>query len=59
MIVLEEIRCPKCNKKLMTLNGQAEVQCPRCKALLHIDTAGRKLIVLQERQKEKRAPVNK
>ena len=51
LIVLEEIRCPKCGKKLMNLNGQAEMPCPRCKALLHIDTVERKVVILKERQK--------
>lgn len=51
MIVLEEIRCPVCKKKLMTLNGYAEVMCPRCKALVTVDTGTRKITVKEkERQ---------
>ncbi len=48
MIVLEEIRCPVCKKKLMTLNGQAEVMCPRCKALISVNTDTRKIVVIQK-----------
>ena len=50
-MILEEIRCPKCNKKLLNLSGQAEMPCPRCKALLYIDTEARKVIIIHERQK--------
>lgn len=50
-MILEEIRCPKCNKKLLNLSGQAEMPCPRCKTLLHIDTEQRKIIIIKERQK--------
>lgn len=51
MIVLEEIRCPKCSKKLLNLKGQAEIKCSKCKALIEVDTEARKLIIKSERQK--------
>jgi len=57
LIVLEEIRCPSCKKKLMTLEGRAEILCPRCKALVAVDTIDRK-VYIKERQKN-RTPVNK
>ena len=50
-MILEEIRCPKCGRKLFKLNGQAEMPCPRCKTLLYIDTEARKVIIIHERQK--------
>ena len=50
-LTVEEIRCPKCGKKLMNLSGQAELPCPRCKVLVFVDTVGRKLIIVKERQK--------
>ena len=53
LIVLEEVRCPKCKKKLLNLSGQAEVLCPRCKALIYVDTTKRKVLILQERQPQK------
>lgn len=33
-----ECRCIKCNKKLGTFHGQAEIKCPRCSAIVKIDT---------------------
>ena len=51
LIVLEEIRCPVCKKKLMTLTGRAEVMCPRCKSLIVADTETRIIMVKpKERQ---------
>lgn len=38
MLILDEVRCPNCNRKLMELSGQAQIRCSKCKALLHIDT---------------------
>ena len=49
--VLEQIRCPRCNRRLMDLNGQSEIRCPKCKALVFVDTDARKVYIKQERQK--------
>lgn len=34
MLILDEIRCPECGRKLMELSGQAQVKCPKCKAMI-------------------------
>ena len=51
MVIFEEVRCPDCGRKLMYLNGQAQVKCPKCKALVIADTEARKYYVKKERQK--------
>lgn len=51
MVVLEEVRCPQCNRKLMNLSGQAQTRCGKCKALVEIDTEARKVYIRPERQK--------
>ena len=51
ILILEQIRCPQCNRRLMDLNGQAQVRCPKCKALVDVDTEARKINVIAERQK--------
>ena len=43
MLILEQIRCPKCNRRLMDLNGQAQIRCPKCKSLVDVDTVARKI----------------
>ena len=51
MKIMEEIRCPSCKRKLMNLNGYAQVKCPKCKALVEVDTEARKVYIKPERQK--------
>lgn len=52
MLTLEQIRCPHCGRRLVDLNGQAQIRCPKCKALVEVDTDARKIyIVKTERQK--------
>lgn len=58
MLILEEVRCPrmlpdgtKCGRKLANLKGQAQIKCPKCKALVEVDTETRKIYVKPERQK--------
>ena len=51
MLVLEQIRCPKCNRRLVDLQGQAQIKCSKCKTLLNIDTEKRKIQIITERQK--------
>lgn len=51
MLILEQIRCPSCNRRLMDLSGQAQVRCPKCKALVEVDTEARKIYIKTERQK--------
>lgn len=51
MLILEQIRCPQCNRRLMDLHGYAQVRCPKCKALVEIDTEARKVYIRPERQK--------
>lgn len=53
MLILEQIRCPQCNRRLVDLKGQAQIRCPKCKALIEIDTDARKIyIIKKERQKQ-------
>ena len=35
----------------MDVNGQAQIRCPKCKALVEVDTHERKIYIRQERQK--------
>lgn len=51
MLVLEQVRCPMCNRMLGNIKGQAQIKCSKCKALVHIDTDERKVYVKAERQK--------
>ena len=52
MSVLDEIRCPVCGRKLMELSGQAQVKCPKCKAMVfaNITDTERKIYTKQERR---------
>lgn len=50
MLILEQVRCPQCNRRLMDLSGHAQVRCPKCKALVEVDTDTRKVYVKTERQ---------
>ena len=52
MLILEQIRCPQCNRRLMDLNGQSEVRCPKCKSLVFVDTEARKIYIKQESVKK-------
>lgn len=54
MIIYEQIRCPnpQCNRRLVDLHGQAQIRCPKCKALVEVDTEARKICIKTERQKE-------
>lgn len=51
MLILDEVRCPGCNRRLANLKGQAQIKCPKCKALVEIDTEARKIYIRAERQK--------
>ncbi len=51
MLILDEVRCPGCKRKLMELKGQAQVKCTKCKSLVAVDTNERKIYIIQERQK--------
>ncbi len=52
MLVLEQIRCPECNRRLMDLDGHAQVRCPKCKALVEVDTEQRKIFIIKESVKK-------
>lgn len=54
MLILEQIRCPGCNRRLMDLQGHAQIMCPKCKALVDIDTETRKVYIIKERQEKKK-----
>lgn len=54
MLILEQIRCPQCNRRLVDLHGQAQIRCPKCKALVEVDTEARKIYAKTERQKIER-----
>ena len=51
MLILEQVRCPDCNRRLADMNGQAQIRCPKCKALVEIDTVARKIYIHTERRK--------
>ena len=51
MLILDEVRCPVCKRKLMELKGTAQVKCTKCKALVAVDTTERKVYIIPERQK--------
>ena len=51
MLILDEVRCPGCKRKLMELKGQAQVKCTKCKALVSVDTEARKIYIIHERLK--------
>ncbi len=54
MLTLEQIRCPnpQCNRRLVDLKGQAQIRCPKCKALVGVDTDARKIFILKESVKK-------
>lgn len=52
MLVLEQIRCPACNRRLADLSGHAQIVCSKCKSLVDIDTETRKVYIIKERQKK-------
>lgn len=51
MPVLEQVRCPACNRRLVDLSGQAQIRCPKCKALVEVTTEPWKVYIRPERQK--------
>lgn len=51
MKILEQVRCPECNRRLVDLDGRAQIRCPKCKALIEVDTEERK-IYIKERHKK-------
>ncbi len=51
MLILEQVRCPGCNRRLADINGQAQIKCPKCKSLVIVDTEERKIYIKAERQK--------
>lgn len=52
MLILEQIRCPKCNRRLVDLCGQAQIRCAKCKATVEIDTVARKIYIVNDRASE-------
>lgn len=51
MVILEEVRCPGCARMLGKIRGQAQIKCPKCKALVEVDTETNKKYIKPERQK--------
>lgn len=51
MLTLEQIRCPHCNRRLMDMKGQAEIKCPKCRALIFVDTESRKIYIKESVKK--------
>ena len=52
MLIYEIIRCPQCNRRLVDMCGQAQIRCPKCKALVEIDTAARTINIKKESVKK-------
>ena len=53
MSVYEQVRCPICNRRLVDLHGQAQIRCPKCKALVEIDTEAEKIFVIEKQSVKK------
>ena len=51
MLILEQVRCPKCNRRLVDLNGQAQIVCSKCKSLVEVDTDARKIYIKERQEK--------
>ena len=50
MLIYEQIRCPKCSRRLIDMCGQAQIRCSRCKSLVEIDTVARKIFIHKEKE---------
>jgi phage FluMu protein Com len=59
MLTLEQVRCPVCNRRLVDMNGQAQIRCPKCKSLVAIDTVARKVNILERQEKSANYPTKK
>lgn len=59
MLTLEQIRCPICNRRLVDLNGQAQIRCPKCKSLVEVDTVARKVNITERQEKSANYPTKK
>lgn len=53
MSIYEQIRCPRCGRRLVDMKGQAQIRCPKCKALVEIDTEAKRIYIKTERQIER------
>lgn len=53
MRILNQVRCVKCNRRLVDLDGYAQIKCPKCKTLLAVDTTKRTVQIIEERQNKK------
>lgn len=51
MKILEQVRCPECNRRLFDLSGRAQIRCPKCKALVEVDTDERKIYIREHQKK--------
>ena len=51
MLVLEQVRCPMCNRLLGNIKGQAQIKCSKCKSLIYIDTDMRKVYIAETRKR--------
>ncbi len=51
--MLEQIRCPQCNRRLVDLEGRAQIRCPKCKALVDVDTDTRRIKIKKEQSVKK------
>ncbi len=51
MLILEQIRCPKCRRRLVDLDGHAQIVCPKCKSLVDCDTKTRKIYIIERHEK--------
>ena len=53
MLIYEQIRCPLCNRRLVDMKGQAQIRCPKCKALVEIDTDKRTIYIIKKESVKK------
>ena len=50
--MIKEYRCPKCHRKLLYLEGKANIKCPKCKSIVEIDTLKNKVIIKSQEQRK-------
>lgn len=53
MRILNQVRCPVCNRRLADLDGYAQIKCSKCKTLIAVNTETRKVQIIEERQSKK------
>lgn len=53
MVILNQVRCPICNRRLADLEGYAQIKCSKCKTLISVNTKDRKIQILERASSKK------